>query len=513
MEITKKPFLVSFAGNPMRYLLTPGSGGGLQENSVIEIEFTGIDSTADHEMEVDFMGDTRTFILKATPSTRDHLPLADSGWSAARWCEECYNYLLNDRQITDNYLVEIDGAVITLTAKEADASFDMTMGTSNVNGVTVNTITAGSSGSTGDVEGVLCTVFKNGTEKIGEDYKPVDASGNVKFEVQEYIYASLLQAPSPRFHLVMTSGYYHIFNDFMMKYRSVFTNKIAGVFEERSYSDPYNVFCYALPGGLNREDLVENNRYNRDWFNLATTKKAWLTWSSPSRITDKVETHSLYFAFQSPAYTQFKLRANLYDGETGSQQDLTGLVAITPFSVYEFVAGYNQLDLSTYMNGNVNRWELYLVDNNGNTISDVREFILDEEYHENIRYFRFRNSWGAYDSFRCVGDFESSVGHDRERVSYSSDETETSYNAPGAYTMIKEAQSFKANSGWITRDYLNFLRDFMLSKDIYEVEDDRLLKCLLTSKKTALFRDRDYNYSLSFEYDRGYEDFFFQGLE
>ena len=94
-----------------------------------------------------------------------------------------------------------------------------------------------------------------------------------------------------------------------------------------------------------------------------------------------------------------------------------------------------------------------------------------------------------------------------------SDEVETSFNAPGTYTMIKESQSYKANSGWLTKDYLNFLRDFMLSGDIFEVDGSRLLKCLLTSKKTAMFKDLEYNYSLAFEYESAYDDFFFQGLK
>jgi hypothetical protein len=98
-------------------------------------------------------------------------------------------------------------------------------------------------------------------------------------------------------------------------------------------------------------------------------------------------------------------------------------------------------------------------------------------------------------------------------VAYAGDDAETPYNAPGSYTMITESQTFKANSGWLTREFQNYLRDFMLSADIFEVEGTSLLKCLLTSKKTSLFKDTDYNYALAFEYERGYDDFFFQGSD
>ena len=127
-----------------------------------------------------------------------------------------------------------------------------------------------------------------------------------------------------------------------------------------------------------------------------------------------------------------------------------------------------------------------------------------------MRYFRFRNSWGVYDSIRCTGDFETIPVQEREKVMYISDEPETSFNAPVSDTMIKETQGFKGNSGWLSKDFLNYLRDFMLSPDIYELDDTRLLRCCITSTKTNLYKDRTYNYALAFEYERAYDDFFFQ---
>lgn len=509
MEITKHPFLVSFAGNPMRYYLTPGSGGGdpFGVLSVIEIVFSDIDSTPDHAIELTFMGETKTFTLKNEPSTNGHLPIADDAWSATTWAKVCYEYLINNVELLESYDITNDtGNIIQLTAKTADPQYDCTEGANTITGITVTTVTAGLAATPGTIEGVLMRVYKNTLEVLGEDYKPVDSAGCVKFEIQEYIYASLLQAPQPRFHLTVPVFYYHLFYDYFIKYMTVFANRIAGAYSSRTYSEG---FCYALAGGLNREDLVTNNNALTDYFSLTATKKKFLTWSPPSKLTDKYETHSLFFALQTPSYSQFRMKANLYDGSTGSTINITSLISAGDWLVYEFMAGYTQLQLSTQMSGNVERWELYLVDENGTVISDFREFILDPKYYENTRYFRFRNSFGTYDSLRCTGVFETIIEHEREKVIFMSDDTETMYNTPGAYSMIKEAQSFKANSGWLTRDYLNYLRDFMLSSEIFEVEDGKLLKCLLTSKKTSMFKDANYNYSLAFEYERAWDDFFF----
>jgi hypothetical protein len=516
MEITKKPFLMSFAGNPMRYLLSPesgGGGGGAEQLSVIQIEFTDIDSTPDHAIEVTMLGSTRTFTLKNSPTTKDHLPIADDAWNAARWCLACFEYILNDVQLSREYDIAMDSANIILTARTASPDYDWSEGSNTIVGVTVTTTQNGMAGTPGTVDGVRMQVWKNGTEKLGEDYKPLDTAGNVKFEVQEYINASLLQVPPPRFKLTGASYFKNVYTDYFLKYRTVFCDKISGVFDTRTYSDPDNLYCYAIAGGLNREDLVSNNQSLTDYFNLTATRKKFLSWAPPTRITDKFETHSLFFAFQTPSYGTYKLKANIYSSDTGSVISLSPNINVQYWSVVEFMAGYAQLGLSEFLSGGVNRWELYLVDGSDTIISDIRSFELDEKYAENTRYFRFRNSWGTYDSLRCTGVFENIIENDREKVMFRSDETETMYNTPGNYSIIKESQSFKANTGWLSKDFLNYLRDFMLSSDIYEVEDGKLLKCLLTSKKTSLFKDTQYNYSLAFEYERAWDDFFFQGLE
>lgn len=515
MIVTKYPFLMSFAGNPMRYLLTSGSGGGGGEEvlSIIEIGFTDIDVTEDHSMEVTVLGAPRTFSLKNSPATKDHLPTADGAWTPAQWAQACFDFIINDVQLTDAYKIEIDTDTITLTAKVGAPLYDMTMGATTIVGAEVHTIQGGVAGTSGTVEGVLMRVLKDGTELLGEDYKSLDASGNVKFEIQEYINATLLQIPPPRFSLTAATYFRNVYTDYFLKYRTTFCNRVAGVYEPRTYTDPVNAYCYAIAGGLNREDLVTNNLTSVDYFNLADTQKKFLTWSPPSKLTDKAETHSLFFAFQNPAYTSFKLKAHIYNRESGNTISITPFLLVQRWSVVEFLAGYTQLGLSAHLSGAVDRWELFLVDQDNNLISDIREFVLDAKYYENTRYFRFRNSWGTYDSLRCTGVFETIVEHDREKVNFMSDEVETSFNTPGAYTMIKEAQSFKANTGWLTRDFLNYLRDFMLSTDIFEVEASKLHHCLLTTKKTSLFKDKDYNYSLAFEYERAYDDFFFQGLE
>ncbi len=194
MYVVKYPYLLSFAGNPMRYLIsiTAGGVGETGDKSVIEISFSDIDSTPDHSIDVTFLGGTRTFTLKSTPSSENHLPIADDSWEPVSWCETIYCYLIRDDKIHDSYDIAIDGSKIVLTAKIASPDYDWISENNTIVGITIQTTMNGMSGVPGSVEGVRMSLFKDGNILLGQDYKPVDPSGNVRFDIQEYIFSRLL---------------------------------------------------------------------------------------------------------------------------------------------------------------------------------------------------------------------------------------------------------------------------------------------------------------------------------
>jgi len=513
MNITSTPYLVSFAGNPMRYLLTsdPGSGtGGIK--SVIRIRFASTDTNEDHAITVEQNGAERVFTLKASPTTKDHLPVAESGYSAADWASACYYYLINDSNYLDYYEIELVGNDIVLTAITASPDYDITQVSNTITGVTIFTDVSGAAPSIGDVEGVMMKVYKNGTTLLGEEYKPVDASGNVRFEVSEYIYANLLMSPPPRFNNSL-AGNYWVYHDYICKYRVVFTDRVNGVFLDRTYGDS---FRYAIPGGLNRDDLVYNNLSNIDFFSLTTTQEMFMSWASTSRITDIISKESLFYMFQDPtsSYTKATLKMTVWDSNGANETTVavTDEITITPWTVVEFTVGYAELGLQSLLSGDVATWKVFLENENDDVISDEVTFTLDQKYHEHTRYFRFRNSWGVYDSMLCTGKFEMILQHDREKVSFISEDTESVYNSPDKIIFAKELQQFKANSGFISSDQRQYLRDMERSFDIYEYADDRLMPVNLTAKKSNLAKDDETYYYLAFEYERAYQDFFFSRM-
>ena len=508
------PYLLSFAGNPIRYLLRDvANANGIR--SVNEINFYGTDTVAGHSATFRAMDHDLTFTLSAAPTGEYDLPVALSGEDRFAWSLRCFNYIKRFCPLVEDYDLEYGAqyATIGFVSKVDGPQYDFLPGSNTINLVSIINLTHGRDYEI--VEGVKMQVYKYMGEElpavlIGEDYKPVEKDGSVRFQVQEYIYSYLLQAPYPRFHNTLESGIHNTFQDYIMSYIVVFINKIDGEFEQRTY---YDTRRYAIPGGLSRHDLVKNNLNNVDYFSLPSNQKRFMTWlpSGKPKITDQQSKESLFFLFQEPQFVKYKLMARLWS-DTGSSITISlmeDFCDIIPWTVVEFLVGFSSLTLDAFAQGSVAKWMVYLVNEDDEVISDEFTFELDDRYSEYTRYFRFRNSWGAYDSLRCTGAFETNLEHEIEKVSFISDEIETPFNASGSNSINRETLTFTANSGWIPREFLLYLRDFKRSLDFYEIVNSHILKCVFTSKKTKLLEDKNYNYALSFEYERAWEDEFY----
>jgi hypothetical protein len=189
------------------------------------------------------------------------------------------------------------------------------------------------------------------------------------------------------------------------------------------------------------------------------------------------------------------------DGSNGSQVMGEDII-LKSYTVLELLVGAGHLELSD----TVVRWSVVLTDPENAAVSDTFEFVIDSKAYTQQRWFLFRNSFFAYELFRSTGITETTLEYDREQEDLAIEAEESSFNAPVTQFYARETQKVKASSGWVSKEMKNFLREFMLSNEIYEIIDGKFYPVVITSKKTSLFKDRDNNYALEFEYSRAYSD-------
>ena len=518
MHFEKSPPTVIFSGNPIRYQVNlddSGGGGGGDPiggaPTLIEIEFTDFDMTADHAITVTFLGIERTFTLKETPSDAYHLPAATGDEPVATWAARVYAQLQRNGVLMKAYQLAIDetGLKISMTAYEVDPTYDMTVVSNTITGLTMQTTPSSPLALTYD--GVAILVLDKDGALLGEDVKPINTTNLIDFEVSEYLNAQFANLTPPRFQLVSAQSVYMFsYVDLVKKYRVLAGYHTPGMV----YVEIYDDYHWAIAGGLSREAMVVWNLTTHGFWYDNGNKRRFLTWHPVIKRTSRTNHENLYFFSQYSDVTAYhvKIFATKTNGSTVLLELQHQHYSIQYF-VLEIMFGYGQINIESLAGGVVKSWAVWIENQSGTPISEVRIFNIDEKYYEYSREFVFKNSFGVFDFYRFTGAQEKNLEYEREIISVDRSEVETYYNAPQRAVKILESQTFKASSGWISKTELDYLREFMLSMEIYEIIGQRPWRVNITSKKTNKYLvDGEYLYSLEFEYERAYTDNFYSTI-
>jgi hypothetical protein len=221
----------------------------------------------------------------------------------------------------------------------------------------------------------------------------------------------------------------------------------------------------------------------------------------------------LFFLFQdNPTSVQYRL-AVIVTFTDGSSKliNATPLTVFPAYTVVEFKVGFDHLNLVNAQPGKtVRSWEVFLLDSNDDNLSEHRIFINDTRVFENEKVFFYRNSFSAYDTFRFTGKVETNLEYDRQTGLTVKEERFNFFNAPGKQFSARETESFKANSGWVSLQEKNCLRELLLSPEIYEQIGTELFSVVVKSAKiTPFLKSGEYLYNLEIEYERSYQNAFF----
>ena len=517
IDITETPNLVSFAGNPVifeacssDYLVSLGS------RAVFELVVSGIDTNVGHSFTLKFAG--KTLVFKSAGITEfDGLlfEVAYYGWTYIDFAFSIYQCLLENYDIQKAFDVTI-GPVgtserkITLQAKEAGADYSVTLTNVGVYGVAQGTNTPGTDNVYRDYFGILCLIRDSYGNAIGEDIKPSDIMGGARFDISDYLKSKFAAWELTRFEFPELTGNIRVHGwDYLLKYRVSFAETIAGKVKGL-YSTGWK---YCIAGGLNHELLTSLNENYKEYFDIEANKSRFLSWLPLTKYSRSGVTEKLFFLFQNnPDLVQYRLVVVVtFTDYTHKIINATPLASYTPYTIAEFKVGFDHLNLVNAQYGKtVQSWEVMLMDSNDEYLSERRIYINDSRVFDNEKIFFYRNSFSAYDTFRFLGKSEMNLEYERSIGSTVKEEKYSFFNAPSKQFSAKETEICKANSGWISLEEKNCLRELLLSTEAYEQIGKELFQIVVKSAKiTPFLKDGEYLYNLEIEYDRSYQNSFY----
>ncbi len=527
---------ILLARNPVIYSVS--SNNAFSTNGVaasLLINVYAISTVEDTAFTLGFNGKSLTFELVADPDDSGlQLPVAEVGetfnaWGARLFDALCLNY---DLRTYYNMRIYEESPAFSIQLKSKytgtrfnilptdtlDSSFNFypSDGTDPVvreNFGIVGTIWRHDYSTFADVENI----------KIGEDILPVDLSGVLAYEqvqpsgiavfnFSEYILSEIYREPvtGERLKYFFTwpqvpGEFTREFTEHILDITVSFAETISGVVQALHFQTVKR----ALAGGLNAEMLSQYTALGQGYFDLSENIIKFLTWAPTTKISGTSVPEKLFFLIFGERYPyHYRLAVKVYYTDLTNTQYYADIdYQAQDTCLIECMVGHDHLGIGNLNpEKSVDYWEVWLDDSGegGETVNDIterRRFILDKIDREYERIFMFRNSFSAYDVVRFVG--KSEVGLEYERLTGKEISSLTNYLPVRKSFENSETEHLVVNSGFISREMKDYLREMYLSTEVYEIIGERLLPVVnITAKSASFFKDGITLYDFQIEYDR-----------
>lgn len=152
------------------------------------------------------------------------------------------------------------------------------------------------------------------------------------------------------------------------------------------------------------------------------------------------------------------------------------------------------------------KYEVWIDDNNGVHLSEIRTFYLDYSSRTQVRYFISWSSFGSLDSRVCYGKSESEYelfNNTAKRVVRAGDDIK----AGSSLTFdSKINRSFTVATGWMNRHDLLLNADFFLSNFKYRYTGGLMLPIYIAPGKIPEIKDQENLLAQQFEYKYHFDD-------
>lgn len=470
--------------------------------------FSGQDTTAGHLFTISWANEQITFTLAASPDTSgNQLPVGSGLISTDTWISQLALWLARNYYIRRDFEITTDlGAdTLTLTARERGTEYDITVETETLANVTIVAVGAVDPVARENYELVCLTDLFNGTDYdlLNEDRITPDTDGYATFDIHDLFHTELeAEHTWPE----VPETYYALRENHIKKYLLHYAELYAG---SVGIIDPYASLtaAYAILGAFDYKMVAALNEQEYTLLDYITTYKSFLTWQPTTKTISQDQPEKLYFlVFNDISAIEIHIKAYFTDGTDSGDQQLATIGSVSQYQVYEIMIGYNQIDWDKISEKDIEKYEIWLEDNAGNVQSQVRTYILETKSYRNERIFLFRNSFGAFDTLRATG--RKTQQNEYERMIL--EKNDENFSLQQQYQVL-ERSVFTLNTGWLTLSERNWLRELLLSEEVYEIMGDYKFPVIITDEKREFRDDDNYLYSLEINYKFAFKDPVFSG--
>lgn len=257
-------------------------------------------------------------------------------------------------------------------------------------------------------------------------------------------------------------------------------------------------------GGISKYKLA-----TLDFFGSLSTTKKFLTWAPLIKQVDPIQLDFLtYFIFSTTTNTlQLRLKA-YYDDNTNQTSVTKTKTGVSYGQLYQLPAGPINSGASAINSAKkLIKYEITLLDQSGNVISETRTYVLDAISHPRRRFFVFLNSLAGFEVLRFTGVASSTLETSKEQIvkylplGYAGAEGEIQVNE----SSMQLSHSYGSGND-LTSDWLEYMSDLLSSKRVYLLEGNRVKPIIVDADSYDMGEDQNYERFIRFKAVEAFEE-------
>lgn len=503
LGIVNKPDIISLSENPMEVQISTNNRFSTEGvKAITSLTFNQTD-TVGKTIILNWDIYSETFTCAASPNDSGNQYRDNSmHYSLSDWVLLLKDAFKSNYNLARDFEITKDGNKnIQFVAKETGAKYTLDLDVDSTS-VALYGKNAGVTEVARPFYNILLQTFiKDGTifRKIGEDSVTPDANNYARFDVSEYVRPELTSYLTwPENATVIVKNHPELSKEIKL----AFTETYTGTIKKLNYING----LFAIKGGLSKMKQTELKDAHTTFFKWYGSYSSFLTWHPVRKKVSFFQPEKLYWLNKNPGLTHVSVMVMVVYKDAHTDAFYTRRTFDSNFGeIQEITCTFNKM-LPAKQKRDVAYYIVNLKETNGNRLTENRIYEMDNIFNINKKTFLFRNSYGVFETIVLEGGRINEADYARLVINQALPYNFTWRSAEKKNVVNTENQTFQANSGWKNRELINWMRDFLLSKEIYELDNWKMYPVVITSKKAGISKDDDYLCAIDLEYSRAYTD-------
>ena len=290
--------------------------------------------------------------------------------------------------------------------------------------------------------------------------------------------------------------------------------RLYNIFAHEKYGNPLttydtkpNLNILILPGKISDLKRGLLNNQSTSWWAQLQNDKSFLTNSPRTKITDAWASERLFY-YVVDSVTAIDLQVKVYYTD-GSDTTLTreNISSVARHDVYEIITSFSTLGIYFLdPTKTIEKYEVWIRDQSQNVISEVFTYKVDHTRHEDARYFLFSNGYKMIEGARFIGNSKSYSKIDQINLNRYLEKGYGVEDNSVVKAQPSEVEYREASSEWLSIEEITWLREILLSKEVYEIVNGETVPVVIDSESISIHEDNKNLRSITIRYRYAHAD-------